>query len=112
MDKLTKRQRMAYLQKQNPVAKQQQQVQIGRLNKSMQSEILAKYLDPNVNTDMVFYELANQKNYTNRYEEFEEEDDDEELLAGLPRRKKAKNNPNTAQTDEFKRQQLEKILQE
>ncbi len=68
-------------------------MQIGRLNKNMQSEILAKYLDPNVDTDMVFYELANQKNNNNKYEEYEEDDDDE-LLTGLPKRKKNKNNPN------------------
>eukprot|EP00347_Sterkiella_histriomuscorum_P018475 403345376 len=117
LDKLTKRQRMAYLQKQNPQPNKQQQIQIGRLNKQDQTAALAKYLDPNVEGDMVFYELANAKpNYNQRtYDEFDYDDDDE-LNPGLqPRNKlgrKPKNQADQKVYDEQKRVQLEKILEE
>ena len=118
MDKLTKRQRMAYLQKQNPnnEKNRQTQVQIGRLNKEDQAAVLAKYLDPNVDTDMVFYELGSKAKTSRKFDEGEFEfDDDEELLEGLQRsraNRKPKSQVNQAQQDEQKRLQLEKILQE
>ncbi|CDW73056.1 UNKNOWN [Stylonychia lemnae] len=110
LDKLTKRQRMAYLQKQNPLPNKQQQISIGRLSKQDQTAALARYLDPNADGDMVFYELSNAK----KYDEFDYDEDDE-LNPGLPRNRvgrKPKTQANQQQIDEQKRQQLEKILEE
>ena len=103
---------MAYLQKQNPnnEKNRQTQVQIGRLNKEDQAAVLAKYLDPNVDTNMVFYELSNKAKASRKFEE-----DDEELLECLQRSRanyKTKSQVNQAQQDEQKRLQFEKILQE
>ncbi|CDW88806.1 UNKNOWN [Stylonychia lemnae] len=99
LEKLTKRQRMAYLNKQNEQEKQQQQqIAIGKHNRE---SLLS---DPH--NDNVFYALAHKKPIQKVQIDNEEESQEKPLKKRGPGRTSV----NQQQADEIKRLQLEKLL--
>ena len=95
LDKLTKRQRMAYLQKQNNTVNKQQAVSLDR---TLNIASILNNADENV-----FYELSNAKPaYPKKGRHEEDIDEDEEDM----------HRGSKGGKDELKRQQLEKILED